>query len=99
MDDSTTRGDRQAVADALADIQRSLAVDGYRLDVERATAQGLSVRIVALPGACEECLAPQDVLKMIISAGVDGAYVPDEIDLLPLAAVARAGGRSVRHCK
>ena len=83
MEAGTARGDRQAVADALADIQRSLAVDGYRLDIESATGSGLAVRIVALPGACEECLAPRDVLKMIISAGVDGAYVPDEIDLIP----------------
>ncbi|HEY3882785.1 MAG TPA: hypothetical protein VGM12_29715 [Trebonia sp.] len=79
---STTRGDRQAVAAALAAIQGSLAVDGYRLDIEAATGTGLCVRIVALPGACEECLAPAEVLKMIISAGLDGAYVPEEIDLL-----------------
>jgi hypothetical protein len=56
-------------------------VDGYRLDVSSASAAGLAVRIVALPGACEECLAPDDVLKMIISASVDGAYAPQEIDL------------------
>lgn len=93
MQASTTRGDRQAVADALADIQQSLAVDGYRLDIERATARGLSVRIVALQGACEECLAPQTVLKMIISAGVDGAYAPGEIDLcLPASGAHLAGG-------
>jgi meso-butanediol dehydrogenase / (S,S)-butanediol dehydrogenase / diacetyl reductase len=81
----TARGDRQAVAAALADIQGSLAVDGYRLDIEDATGQGLSVRIVALPGACEECLAPPEVLKMIISAGLDGAYVPEEIDVFSLS--------------
>jgi len=81
----TTRGDRQAVTAALADIQGSLAVDGYRLDIEDATGQGLSVRIVALPGACEECLAPPEVLTMIISAGLDGAYAPEEIDLLSLS--------------
>ena len=81
----TARGDRQAVAAALADIQGSLAVDGYRLDIEDATGQGLSVRIVALPGACEECLAPPEVLAMIISAELDGAYVPEEIDLLSLS--------------
>jgi Fe-S cluster biogenesis protein NfuA len=86
MNTGTARGDRPAVADALAEIQQSLAVDGYRLDIELATASGLSVRVVALQGACEECLAPRDVLKMIISAGVDGAYSPAEIDLsLPVA--------------
>jgi Fe-S cluster biogenesis protein NfuA len=85
----TARGDRQAIAAALADIQGSLAVDGYRLDIEDATGQGLSVRIVALPGACEECLAPPEVLTMIISAELDGAYLPEEIDLLSLSAVTR----------
>ena len=86
METGTARGDRQAVAHALTDIQGSLAVDGYRLDIEDATVDGLAVRIVALPGACADCLAPPDVLKMIISAGVDGAYVPEEIDLLSLGA-------------
>ncbi len=75
------RGDRSAVTDALAEIQQSLAVDGYRLDISSATSLGLSVRIVALPGACADCLAPDDVLKMIISASVDGAYGVEEIDL------------------
>lgn len=75
------RGDRAAVAAALAEIQQTLRVDGYRLEVDGATASGLLVRIDALDGACEECLAPPDVLKMIISAGLDGAYQPAEIDL------------------
>jgi len=70
------------------------AVDGYRLDIERASAQGLSVRIVALEGACEECLAPDGVIKMIISAGLDGAYAPEEIDL---RRPARAGHSAGSH--
>lgn len=78
---SSVRGDRAAVLDALAEIQTSLAVDGYRLDVDHASASDLTVQIVALDGACEECLAPPDVLKMIISGGLDGAYSPEEIIL------------------
>lgn len=80
------RGNQQAVAEALADIRQSLEVDGYRLGVEGATARDLRVRITALPGACEECLAPAQVIKMIISGGVDGAYSPDEIELILPAA-------------
>jgi hypothetical protein len=80
------RGDQQAIADALADIRQSLEVDGYRLGVEGATTHDLRVRITALPGACEECLAPAEVIKMIISGGVGGAYAPDEIELLLPAA-------------
>jgi Fe-S cluster biogenesis protein NfuA len=78
---SSARGDRAAVTGALAEIQQSLRVDGYRLDVDSATVADLRVTIAALEGACEECLAPPDVLKMIISAGLDGAYRPEEIDL------------------
>jgi hypothetical protein len=78
---AAARGDRAAVTDALAEIRQALGVDGYRLDVDSATADGLRVSIAAGDGACEECLAPPDVLKMIISAGVDGAYLPEEIGL------------------
>jgi hypothetical protein len=78
---SPVRGDRAAVAAALAEIQQTLRVDGYRLDVDGATATGLQVSITALEDACEDCLAPPDVLKMIISARLDGAYQPDAIEL------------------
>jgi hypothetical protein len=77
----TMRGDRQAVLDALANIRRSLEVDGYRLEVDSATADDLLVTVTALEGACEECFAPAEVVKMIISGGIDGAYSPDEIEL------------------
>jgi hypothetical protein len=76
------RGKQQAISDALADIRQSLAVDGYQLGVEAATASDLRVRITALPGACEECLAPAEVIKMIISGGICGSYAPGEIDLV-----------------
>lgn len=76
---SPMRGDRWQVGEALADVQASLAVDGYRLDVEQAATDALDVRIVALDGACAECLAPDEVLKMIISGCLDGVYRPEEI--------------------
>lgn len=75
------RGNRQAVLEALGDISRSLEADGYRLEVNSATPDDLLVTIAALEGACEECLAPAEVIKMIISGGTDGAYSPDEIEL------------------
>lgn len=81
------RGDRAAVDEALDGIRASLAVDGYQLEVDRAEAERLSVRVIAVDGACEECLAPAEVLKMIISGGLDGAYRVDQIELaLPPAA-------------
>lgn len=77
----TLRGDPAAAADALSEIRQSLAVDGYELRVDAASSDALTVRITALPNACEECLAPAEVLKMIISGGLDGQYAPDEIEL------------------
>jgi hypothetical protein len=35
--------------------------------------------VLATESACEECLVPADVLKMIISGGRQGAYVPEQI--------------------
>lgn len=81
MTTNPLRGSRDAVIEALVDVGRALGVDGYRLDVDSATASDLQVSIAASEGACEECLAPAEVLKEIISGGLDGAYLPGEIDL------------------
>lgn len=75
------RGDKEAVVFALDAIRQGLAVDHYRLSVEDVTSDRLKVRIVALEGACEECLAPPLVLKMIVSGEINRAYEPEEIDV------------------
>ena len=77
----TVRGDAAAVSVALEDIRSSLLVDGYTIDVTAASARIVSVAIGATENACAECLAPAEVLKMIISGQLDGAYQPDEVDL------------------
>lgn len=83
----TIRGDRAAVLEALADIRQGMEVDGYRLDVDDATLDRLSLQVIALDGACEECLAPPLVLKMMVSGDLERAYEPEEIDVrLPTSA-------------
>jgi hypothetical protein len=81
MELSELRGDPAAVSAALDSIRSSLEVDGYRLEVTAATDTLLAVRVLATASACEECLVPAEVLKMIISGGLEGAYVPDQIDV------------------
>lgn len=75
------RGNKEALVSALDPIRQGLAVDNYRLSVEDVTSERLRVRIDALEGACEECLAPRPVLKMIVSGEIDRAYEPEEIDV------------------
>jgi hypothetical protein len=77
----TVRGDAAAVSDALDGIRSSLLVDGYTIDVASASADRVQVSLGAAENACAECLAPAEVLKMIICGQLDGAYQPDEVDL------------------
>jgi hypothetical protein len=66
---------------ALEPIGASLGSDGYSLVVEAATAERLEVRIDAGPDACADCLVPVEVLAMIISGQVAGAYSADDITI------------------
>ena len=77
----TVRGDAAAVSDALDGIRSSLLVDGYTIDVTSASADSVQVSLGAMENACAECLAPAEVIKMIICGQLDGAYQPDEVDL------------------
>jgi hypothetical protein len=77
----TVRGDVAAVSKALEPIRDGLLLDGYTIDVTAASAHRVQVRVDATENACAECLAPAEVLKMIISGQLGGAYQPDEVDL------------------
>ena len=76
----------RAVA-ALEPIAEALQADGYTLSVEDGDAAKLKVHIAATADACEECLAPKNVIQPMIEElllteglGVDGVEVsyPDE---------------------
>lgn len=65
-------------AQGLKDMQATLAADGYALDA-REEGERVVVRIDATPDACEDCLAPPDVMRAIL--GKTLAVPADAIDL------------------
>jgi hypothetical protein len=62
----------------LKDAQTMLAADGYAL-VASEEGERVVVRIEATPEACEDCLAPPDVMRAIL--GKTLAVPVDAIDL------------------
>lgn len=62
----------------LKDMQATLAADGYELDA-REEGERVVVRIDATPEACEDCLAPPDVMRAIL--GKTLAVPVEAIDL------------------
>jgi hypothetical protein len=62
----------------LKDMQATLAADGYALDA-REEGERVVVTIEATPEACEDCLAPPDVMRAIL--GKTLAVPTEAIDL------------------
>lgn len=69
-------------ADSLLDgLRRSLASDGYGLEVEPA-ASGIHVTVSAKSGTCADCLVPEDVFRGIVSSVLEkGGLAMDRIDV------------------
>jgi hypothetical protein len=59
-------------------MQATLAADGYELNA-REEGERVVVRIEATPEACEDCLAPPDVMRAIL--GKTLAVPAEAIDL------------------
>ncbi|HUJ35171.1 MAG TPA: hypothetical protein VLW51_08170 [Solirubrobacteraceae bacterium] len=62
----------------LMDMRAMLSADGYALEA-REDGERVVVEIVATPEACEECLAPPEVMRAIL--GKTLAVPADAIDL------------------
>lgn len=62
----------------LKDVQAMLAADGYALDASE-EGERVVVRIDATPEACEDCLAPPDVMRAILGKSL--AVPAEAIDL------------------
>jgi hypothetical protein len=62
----------------LKDMQAMLEADGYELDAQE-DGERVVVRIEATPEACEDCLAPPDVMRAIL--GKTLAVPAEAIDL------------------
>ena len=65
-------------AQGLKDMQATLAADGYELEA-REEGERVVVTIDATPDACEDCLAPPDVMRAIL--GKTLAVPAEAIDL------------------
>jgi hypothetical protein len=65
-------------ADGLAGMRATLAADGYALDA-REEDERVVVTITATPEACEDCLAPPDVMRAILGKSL--AVPAEAIDL------------------
>jgi hypothetical protein len=63
----------------LATMRATLAADGYELDA-REDGERVVVTIGATPEACEDCLAPPDVMRAIL--GKTLAVPAEVIDLV-----------------
>ena len=62
----------------LKDVRDMLAADGYELAAEE-EGERVVVRIEATPEACEDCLAPPDVMRAILGKSL--AVPAEAIDL------------------
>jgi hypothetical protein len=65
--------------DGLESMRATLAADGYTLDADEA-GERVVVTIGATPEACEDCLAPPDVMRAIL--GKTLAVPAEAIDLV-----------------
>ncbi|SDG34651.1 NifU family protein [Pseudonocardia oroxyli] len=62
-----------AVVAALDDIRPGLEADGFGLFVASVEAGHVTVCLQALPGACHDCLVPDDLLQQIVESAIRGA--------------------------
>jgi Fe-S cluster biogenesis protein NfuA len=69
------------IDDLLNDFRESLQADGYDLTVDCLDAGRPQIAIVALEGACEECLLPRAVVERILLNSLGAAGV-SEIELV-----------------
>lgn len=56
-----------SVAAALKPLEEALAADGYRLIAESVREDRLVLRIVAMTGACEDCLIPRMLFVQMVA--------------------------------
>lgn len=69
---------REQVERALGPLRAALEADGYGLEVLDAR-EPLRLRVVAGPGACEDCLVPAEVMSRMVSTALAGAYAPEAV--------------------
>lgn len=70
---------RIEIDEQLAGIVSAMRADSYEVDVVGVQPDGLSLRITALDGACEDCLSPHAVMAGVVSGALGGRYTPEQI--------------------
>jgi hypothetical protein len=72
----------QDLRDALQQLRDVLAGDGYDLDWALSARNEVSVKVLAGPDACADCLVPQPVMAAILSDALNSTpYTLDSIEL------------------
>jgi hypothetical protein len=72
----------EVVGTALQKFRDVLAADGYELDWSLGDANRVTIRIVAGPDACADCLVPLPVMEAIMSDALGPTpYALDHIEL------------------
>ena len=82
MSGNQTDSGTDAVTAALANVHQMLEADGYHLSWETG-ASGVVVNIAATPDACEDCLAPKQVLESILAKALEPTGMELETITLP----------------
>lgn len=70
--------DAAAIESALEKVRPALASDGFRLSLGNVKPSGaIEIILEALPGACLDCLVPDEILIQIVASAVhdEGATV------------------------
>jgi len=70
------------VNESLAGIVSAMKADSYGLEIVEVADVSLHLRIDALNGACEDCLAPHEIMAGLISSALGGRYTPQQIQIV-----------------
>lgn len=65
----------EAILAQLSGVRETLQADGYDLQVDGLEGGQLTLTIVALDGACEECLVPKEIMQRVIANNLDDPSV------------------------
>lgn len=77
--------DSSAIDGALANLKEMMSKDGYILSWAEQTPGKVTVEIEAGSDACEDCLAPQNVIEAIMTQALDSTPYSLEKVRMPTA--------------
>lgn len=63
---------RRETEDALGPFAEAFRADGYAIRIEAIAPSAIHLRIEALEGACEDCLVPEGIMKLMIAESLPG---------------------------